>query len=356
MAAISSASSQFVFFPPQEGKPGKKLGDPPRIQSPQKGLTCRYYAAKILCNWKGTQDIPLSPKSGRPVTHFFSSHRKALSRIDALWLDRITLATTTKFLLGSISKKEVQTFFERTAGVLPESLSKLSNQLIQPFCEQTSSDEFHDFVQTGYAQEKMKVHETLFSEIDLSMETVKSLAYSMRGKTWEEMKTSERECAEANVVFRTFCHLHGFRRSSWHPEQPVEALINELQLHHQLFVNGNIGKTYYMEPAIVAEKIQGRTVFGWKPNALRNDSIGFTHAVVLIGAKVEDKKGYVYFVDPQDGSSPKDPTVRKVYKTSYERLKSTISNLWNQQQRDSTGKPVFQPVEDGVGNYAMFIQ
>ena len=141
-------------------------------------------------------------------------------------------------------------------------------------------------------------------------------------------------------------------RSAWHPSHPIERLIREISKHGPHAVNGHIGQEFYEDkPFKLTEKVEGRTVFGWKPTAQRKSNLPSFHVVVLVGARSE--KGHVYFIDPLDGSDPKNIETQIIYVMSYERLKSVIANLTGMKWKTKQGKVIFDDPEEGENNYAL---
>jgi hypothetical protein len=70
--------------------------------------------------------------------------------------------------------------------------------------------------------------------------------------------------------------------------------------------------------------INRREIFGWKAKDRitdLSDSDTIAHSCVLVGAeKWENGNEMVYYIDPSDGSDPKDPTQQRIYTMSYKRL------------------------------------
>ncbi|MEI8126041.1 MAG: hypothetical protein WCG42_09825 [Parachlamydiaceae bacterium] len=101
----------------------------------------------------------------------------------------------------------------------------------------------------------------------------------------------------------------GLKKSSWHPSQKIEELIQELKKHGPLAMGGKFGTTFY-EPKDLRKSersLAGRSLWYWKPGSSKSDH-GLNHAVLVIGAEkiTEEDKQRVFFIDPNDASSPED--------------------------------------------------
>jgi hypothetical protein len=163
-----------------------------------------------------------------------------------------------------------------------------------------------------------------------------------------------------DVVRNLHLLVCGAKKSTWHPEQPIDNLMEQLKLHGPLLAAGKFGQLFYEDPSFETnDKIEGRPIFGWKPNAKRREGGLYNqHAVVIVAAQKINGKEYVYFIDPVDGSNPADLRTQKIYVQSYEKFRSFICandvNLGETRMQD--GKPVFaQPQKEGENPYAYYI-
>jgi hypothetical protein len=169
---------------------------------------------------------------------------------------------------------------------------------------------------------------------------------------WEPIRQQTATHVRAGLLHglyvRVAKEVYGLEISSWNPEQPITALIKELQLHGPHLVLATLGKPIYItSPIPLKDKIEGRTIFGWTPNAARLEGSG-SHTIVVVGAEVVNNRGYVYFVDPDTVSS--DRNSQEIFKVSYERLLSSINDL--RQRNDAFRR---QQIQQGNAHIAPFV-
>ena len=117
--------------------------------------------------------------------------------------------------------------------------------------------------------------------------------------------------------------------SSWKPELGVEGLIQTLKEEGPLGINGLFGRVSYIDaPFETTQKVQGRAIFAWRPQASRNPVTFKANSVLLVGAKQEASKAYVYFIDPEDPSDPQAQTpTQRIYMISYQNFQNSLCNI-----------------------------
>lgn len=127
----------------------------------------------------------------------------------------------------------------------------------------------------------------------------------------------------ARSVFIKKMHI---KESGWTPAQTIDQLIEQLQQGGPHVVFGLFGSPYYTKEAhVCADPDAPQAIFGWNPDErIPDDEIWAAHGVILVGANRSKRR--VYFIDPRDGSDPKNATARKVYAMSYKRLCDSICN------------------------------
>lgn len=364
---LSNIHPNFVFCPPPPGKPNphepSSQGNRSRVrQNEQKGANCTFYALQILRNEK---------RIGKHPTHFqlkdrqyeklFSEHRKQLTQIKITlqpWVD-FSQELTTK-LERSCTKEDAKGFLSYTINQMKPEYQEVARASLQAFCNQEIHSEFSIFAQAEFNQALFKANDQLNEQLSESMQTSNLLKYKESyekkyQKSWETSTLFEKVLYQDSLIFIVQRYFYRIQISPWHPEQPIECLIQEMQLHGPHLVRGHIGQLYYEEPPFQLNNcIEERPIFGWKSNAKRKEMLSY-HVVVLVGAKVtDDTKGYVYFIDPLDGSDP-DPKTQKVYMISYERLKSIIAPLDGFRMQTKEGAPTFLQQQEGGNNYAGYI-
>lgn len=145
---------------------------------------------------------------------------------------------------------------------------------------------------------------------------------------WEKLTLNKKAAFLDYFVRKISAEKYGLQKTSWCPTRVIEELIYELEQNGPLFIGGAFGKHVYIdEPFKMNQKIGGRDIYAWRPGANRNDIMFSAHAVLLIGAKKVQDKSYVYFIDSEDHSDPKDIESQKIYMISYKNLILNISDL-----------------------------
>lgn len=105
----------------------------------------------------------------------------------------------------------------------------------------------------------------------------------------------------------------------------IDVLIKCLRKDGPLMISGLLGRSFYDTTAVtLSEKIDGKTIYGWKGSKLKTEVIEqrqATHVVILVGAAISNGKGYVYFLDPNDQSKHDNVPM---YKMSYDSLRERV--------------------------------
>ncbi len=151
---------------------------------------------------------------------------------------------------------------------------------------------------------------------------------SMLKELWKVEKVSERTAWIDNYVFNFACNSYGMKAADWSPDKSVDFLLESLKQHGPHIVNGLIGQSCYtVAPKPLSEKINERTIWHWPKGSLVRTS-GNGHSVLVIGARKITTTGraFVYFIDPIDGSNPKNPEQQKIYVMSYEKFVEQVGS------------------------------
>ena len=112
--------------------------------------------------------------------------------------------------------------------------------------------------------------------------------------------------------------------------------------------------------AMVQDKVQERSLWGWRPNATRRQGAEINHSVVLVGARDEwlgsKKIEHIYYIDPNDPSDPENVESQRIYVMSLGSFRDRIFNLAAQQMRSlRTNEVTFEVAKDGApNNYAVY--
>ncbi len=362
MSTNPIAKENFVFCPPLPGKPGPYAADGisrTRVpQSGQKGDTCGYYALQILRNeHKIGKNPPQNLMTERGIELAISQYRKQCSKVDNLFHPQCQYAELFSKVVGKPCTKQLarQCVEEQSYRILPEHRKQMSTA-VSSFCAQDTHDDFLTYVQECHLKAMMEVHEPFLHACHMSDEFIQKMAFKLFNEPWEKLSLFYKEIHERCLAFLQSYLCYECEQSPWHPEQPITQLINQLQLHGPHLVMGQIGKAYYHDaPSMQPQQIEGRSIFYWKPKAPRKEDELMYHFVVIVGAEI-DKRGrqLVYFLDPLDGSDPKDMSTQKIYMMSYDRLKRSISDLHGKRLQEQDGQPAFFEQKKGKNNYSLY--
>lgn len=281
MSIYSATDSSYAFYPPEPGKPNpnEPCGPSPRsrvAQAAQKGKTCSYYALQILRNENRIGKCPSeSQMRKRQIEMTISKHRKAITTIDETWKYPIAFAKElTEALSNRCTRSDAQEFLSGPAQTIAPEYRQMCCATLQSFCEQEKYDDFFTYTNETYLKAKMVAHEELFRELWIPKKTIESSIPKILDKTWDELGMTEKEWHEGNIAFLSSYAAYGCKLSPWHPEQPIETLIEQLHLHGPHLINGKFGQVYYEDaPFELAQKIEERSIFGWKPSAKRRMKI-----------------------------------------------------------------------------------
>jgi hypothetical protein len=404
-AIIDNNSKNYVFCPPPPGKPNpaQQPGKPlPRInQSGQKGQTCFIYAHLIILN-EMRNNSGTDSSQGLALKKL-SIYRKELQNANAAadpyWISKVyfeQLAAETDEIKVD-SKLALQSYYPTLKSQintpnLDALMIKVLNAFenaVNKFLAQQTCESFSTFCDKMIAQSDIEIHNHLLKALNLTedevekaiddyitelatfeLETIKPPipAHLFREKLEKTMKTllenkskpSNQMLYKRTIAHRLLSEQLGFMKSSWHPESPIKDLIEEIGQRGPLLITGFFGRRSGQNTLVRLTNrkskpvfIEGRPLFHWKQNHSIEAESNNGHIVVVIGATIENNKGYVYYLDPVDGSNANDPSTQKVYVTSYQKLISTITNIDGAIPDSAT--ITYAKKQDGPNNYACYL-
>lgn len=372
---LKSDQTTFILSPPQ-GKPNTKIplqsGEEdtrPRIaQSPQKGPNCPYYCMHMLRDRIGPNP-PSEYEEARRVEKLVSDFCKSRTVIEHDFEKLIPA-----FLKGTVKKgwdmDNSRDSIRKYLPVIQFSLGKISppgeNYLrtypyFEEYCTQVESDDIHTYLEKKYlacrAELSMKFlnnmgispkeqyEQMVLAEIreklavqkkEIPSENLEQIPPSLLSlyPQWEMVMNASNGNVLNGFAAMAAAKAFGFRTSQWTPLQTIDKLQEALKSEGPLMVGGLYGEALYTshEPT-VTETISDHPIYTWKPSDRRTFSSPLEmqtidkHQIVIIGAAQGGPKGgYVYFVDPKNGSDPQNPLQQKIYKITYENLTSNISD------------------------------
>lgn len=330
-------TSTYIFCAPLPGKPSPseaRIEGQTRsrvILKPQEGNTCQYYALQILRdeNRIGKNISPLQ-QTAREYEILFSKCRKMQTDTDKEFHLKLDFAVQlTQNFQESITKEDAKSLILKSSALFPAEFLDLCCKTLTSFIEQEEYTTLLEFVQNNYVSALRKINRMVFEKFGIENNECFSIenAADFHMKPVTEINNNDLNTYENTILLACMQLSYGMRNSDWHPVQPITSLIKELKDYGPHFVKGQFGQEYYSsKPFELREKIENRPVFGWKVGSKRifkNDN----HAVVVVGAKAENGKELVYFIDPLDGSDPANITTQKIYVISYQTFCTQIATV-----------------------------
>jgi len=154
-------------------------------------------------------------------------------------------------------------------------------------------------------------------------------------RKWTDLTQIEQFQLLDYFAFRVSAEAYQLEKSQWNPHRPIEILIAELKERGPLVVGGKFGENAYQDGALINTNvtIAGRDIYGFRVGTHLKERCTFLHTITIIGAEVAETKGdpyyrgYVYYVDPDDGSDPKDLSKQRIFKISYQSLVDNVNDL-----------------------------
>jgi len=314
-------------------------------QSRQKGNNCWFYALKILRNQEETAHPP--SEAVKQVRHQFqvlaSQRRKQQTKV----YDEYTLAMDvvrqfktdplyTKFRLWT--KEGAQTFLPRlsvlksTADVQARTEAERTWKLLYPFTQQEHCDDLEAYVLRQHYLSRSTLHEVFLRRLKRDPFNPLNPFTGIPKAQFETLDFKHKTKYLEMQAFQASFEELGYLESTWHPELPVDSLANAIETQGPLYVKGFFGQLVYeARPFRLERTLLGQPVYGWRPGDQRRAKTS-VHSIVLIGVSKNIKspeKSIVYFVDPLDGSNPRDPSQQKIYAMSYQKLITDSASLTN---------------------------
>lgn len=288
-------------------------------QKKQKRNTCWYYAYNFLRVRYGSKINP-SFHHERRIEKCFSDYRKGCTAIDNKMIANNIFIN--KYHASHFNKKAISHFLS-THTILDHQVIFLNEFIQQNICNTLG-----DYVQFEDVSSRIKNCELLFSALGLEANEVVKKYFP--GEKLDSIDLNKLLSVYHISIENEAARQYGLKPTTWNPRDGIEGLISVLKSNGPLKVAGRLGSSYYHgKPHVLDEQFGKRKIYGWKPGEYKFTSHGLIHAVVIIGAKKINYKKYVYFIDPNDPSTPGKKG--KLYKISYDRLVMSIDNTIGQQ-------------------------
>ena len=341
MNSISN-SAALVFCPPLPGKPDSSRprpvdGSDNRKRVLQKGSkddTCWYSAANLIRErYKAPNTENLRERKHERIVSTLrrgiAGHHHSLPDISY----QLNNDSIKKFLSGLT--KEVVANPQKQA-----SLKDLDDQcapavslssIVPEFLGQDKYQNLYEYLVYKKNHSKPEVYSAFFKQLDINpkgcFESARKLypaAYHSfcNGKEWEQLGP-EKDILLDHFARHEASKMYNLKLSSWHPSQPIEQLITEIQNRGPLIVGGCFGTSHYaVPPRKLKIEVADRPVYGWLKTDPKNNNHVTVHTIVLVGAQKTDKQELVFYIDPEEDSDPSSPKSQKVFCISYSRLTS----------------------------------
>ncbi|MDN3507417.1 MAG: hypothetical protein P0S94_00685 [Simkaniaceae bacterium] len=323
-----------VFCLPELGKPNpaeiKPEGRDTRgrvVQHGSKYNCCWYYVFNILRDRIKAPNTEESDK--RKFELLASARRKEVSKHEESLpdvADQLNDATVKRMFSAITLAKGPQ-----SAALILKGLPHLKPSM-DAFFVQEEQKTYYDYLTHLKMFGRTKINENFLEKVGTTFSALFSEAYPKNpeafghfcigGTSWDQLQDTEKKMLADQLVSSLSAERYGLKISSWHPSQPIERLIDQLNEHGSHSVSGCFGKPHYKcDARELGQKIGERKVFGWRPQDPRKEGHITGHVILIVGAeKAASGKEFVYYIDPMDESDPANPDKQKIYKMSYRRL------------------------------------
>lgn len=357
ISVVSSTLSTSFFCIPEPGKPDPNeswdlaiMEQRKRVvYSGQKANTCWYYGLQLLRNNHRIGKKPTeSQLKQRSIEIIVSKFRKNITQVDkalGVWTEIAECLIDN----GYNTKEKTQEFLGSKIGELsPITYQEDCRKMLKSFCEQEACDDLFIYAVEPYTHALRNAYRGFFEELGVFEGEIALLAENATNKSWDQFSLTQKCAFEKAVAVALAARSYGCKRSLWHPEKPIETLIEQLQLHGPHLVMGRFFECSWVP---LAQTIEERPVFSWEITQMAATA----HALLIVGTEVTGQKNLVYLLDPRDSSDPKKKSTQKIYVMPYEMLISSIMDLSSAQNMTSNGKPIFREVDEKENHYAFYM-
>lgn len=135
----------------------------------------------------------------------------------------------------------------------------------------------------------------------------------------------------SNIVFHP--HVQTFQSRLFQPANnqwtnSIQKLIALLETSPFIFAATLGPKVYTEDPFELKDKVNGISVYGWKPDSNRQETT--PKCFFILGAQVRDERELVYYASAQGdtllrGNFRRDPTDDKIYVVSFRRFQESVT-------------------------------
>jgi hypothetical protein len=330
---LEKAANSIIYeIPPGKPNPNQKcpVGLDTRdrvIQSATKGATCWDYAFNMIRHRIGKVPGEEHLKE-RAIEKLCSARRKEITDYDNAFpvSPGELYSDVDNKALKQIDLKQAERFIKETESKHQSEILEDGRPNIRPYMEEFVKEKKHKNLL------EFLIYKRCLKLLEINTKFLKNfntnLSDLFKHEKWHKMGVEE-QAVTLDACIRDLCaDLYNLNRSSWTPKLGIDKLIEELKNHGPMMVGGHFGTFTYSEPPYeMTTKAGDRSLYAWKPGNVRLESEDAAHSIVLVGAKKVKDKSYVYFVDPNDPSDPKDRTKQKIYIISFANLASNICEV-----------------------------
>lgn len=318
------SDNSISFYVLKPGKPGSN--EPwengqlrPRVkQSPQKGLTCWYYAMNMLRRRLG-KGSPPEYQNERQIEKLYSSVRKKVTSLldqesfksiaNKIKIECLRDGVPTVFRLAELTPRQVN-------HILPEiNFSKMQSHMqleqsfvvsfqavLENFSKQSSIVDFYDYLNSDYIRDYIIERKNIFykKEIEISINFFKE-----RGIRYEDMFENWKKKEILSEKYVTICNEEMCIVTTWSKiefTQDVENRLNDLYINKMGNINPFHSDTFETKPqahflfhSLLSAAFQdyGFQEANWKPDNLIDILINTltTHGPLLVSAHIGSKHG-----------------------------------------------------------------
>ncbi len=312
------------------------------FQSAVKGNACWYYTFNFLRQRIGKNPCVQLLESREIEKNCSSRNKKQIEHSKSLPSLAVKLHSDqeVKDTLKNFSKEKAFNLLDEKTKAdfeTPESLDgrpSLYPFILEFVCQNKHSNLYEFLLHYSY-EKRNQINENFLKQFGLEPEKlydsqIKATSEEHRNVSWTDCNIIHKAAFLNSFVRNASAFAYGLHKSPWSPHLGAENLIDELKKNGPLFVMGYFGKEYYKDKNdlfVMKQKYSGRDIYAWKPGAKRVESNYLGHAVLLVGAKKVDDKAFVFFIDSQDTSNPKDKSQQKIFLISFSNLTENINDL-----------------------------
>ncbi len=221
-----------------------------------------------------------------------------------------------------------------------KSLSEGQRKVLQNFIVESDSMDFRSYAASHSDRRSVEHYTKFFQEVGIQpldaipkpiLELLCGVS-SISNKSVKKLPLQKQDLVGSILGELALTRIYGFPASSWNISKGIDVLFEEVRNHGAVGVGGMFSRKQYTEKPHQVMEIAGNKIFGWSPEARKPYFTG--HYIAVVGVIKENRKeqlqkgnvGYVIYVDPNDGSNPKEPEQQQYCVISYKKFKGSVCN------------------------------